>query len=93
VTARHEEGDPTAIGVLLSFDKPSKKMRTDAASLGMFDTLWGSYQRIHLLAVGELLEGKQILYPHVTEGNKTHKIAPKAKAARAKAPSLFEEAE
>jgi hypothetical protein len=81
--------EKAAIGVLLSFEEPSRKMRTDAAALGMFDTPWGSYPRIQLLTVGELLEGKQILYPHVTEGNKTHKRAPKAKAAKSAAPSLF----
>lgn len=82
--------EKAAIGVLISFEEPSKKMRADAAALGMYDTPWGSYPRIQLLTVAELLEGKQIQYPHVTEGNKTVKRAPKAKKATAAGPSLFD---
>ena len=67
------------IGVLISFEEPTKKMRTDASSLGLYDTPWGAYPRIQLLTVGELLKGKQIQYPHVTGGNQTFKAAPKAK--------------
>ena len=67
------------IGVLISFEEPTKKMRTDAASLGLFDTPWGAYPRIQLLTVNELLKGQQIQYPHVTGGNQTFKAAPRAK--------------
>ena len=67
------------IGVLISFDEPTKKMRTDAASLGFYDTPWGAFPRIQLLTVDELLKGKQIQYPHVTGGNQTFKAAPRAK--------------
>jgi site-specific DNA-methyltransferase (adenine-specific) len=73
--------EKAAIGVLISFDEPSKKMRTDAASLGFHDTAWGAFPRIQLLTVKELLEGKRIEYPRITEGNKTFKRAPKAKGA------------
>jgi DNA modification methylase len=83
--------EKAAIGVLLSFEEPSKKMRADAAALGMFESPWGSYPRIQLLTIAELLEGKQVAYPHMTEGNKTHKRAPKAKAAKSTSPSLFDE--
>jgi DNA modification methylase len=73
--------EKAAIGVLISFDEPSKKMRTDAASFGFHDTAWGAFPRIQLLTVKELLEGKRIEYPRITEGNKTFKRAPKAKEA------------
>jgi DNA modification methylase len=70
------------IGVLVSFDEPTKKMRTDAASLGFYESKWGSYPRLQLLTVKELLEGKTVAYPHVTGGNRTFRTAPKAKTVR-----------
>jgi DNA modification methylase len=71
------------IGVLISFEEPTKKMRTDAAALGLYDSPWGSYPRIQLLTVKELLAGKQIQYPHVTGGNQTFKKAPASKVKEA----------
>jgi len=64
-------------------------MRTDAASLGFFDTPWGKFPCIQLLTVAELLDGAAIQYPHMTEGNKTFKAAPKA-IKKEKVPTLFE---
>lgn len=72
---RNREG--AEIGVLISFEEPTRKMRSDASSLGLYDTPWGAYPRIQLLTVGELLEGKQIQYPHVTGANQTFKAAPR----------------
>ena len=71
-----------AIGVLVSFDEPTKRMRADAAALGHLETRWGAFPRIQLLTVEELLAGKSIAYPHVTGGNKTYKAAPKAGRVR-----------
>jgi hypothetical protein len=85
--------EKAAIGVLLSFEEPSKKMRADAASLGFFETPWGKFPHIQLLTVAELLRGAAIQYPHMTEGNKTFKSAPKAVKRDAKAPSLFDAGE
>lgn len=65
------------LGLLISFEEPTKKMRADAASLGFFDTPWGSYPRIQLVTVGELLEGAQIAYPRLTGADRTHKKAPR----------------
>lgn len=59
----------------------------------MYDTPRGGYPRTQLLWAASLLEGKQIQYPHVTEGNRTVKRAPKAKGARAAGPSLFDGAD
>jgi site-specific DNA-methyltransferase (adenine-specific) len=73
--------EQAAIGVLISFEEPSKKMRTDAASFGFHDTRWGAFPRIQLLTVKDLLDGTRIEYPRMTEGNKTFKRAPKAKRA------------
>jgi DNA modification methylase len=73
--------EQAAIGVLISFEEPSKKMRTDAAAFGFHDTRWGAFPRIQILTVKELLDGRRIEYPRITEGNKTFKRAPKAKRA------------
>lgn len=72
---RAREG--AAIGVLISFEEPTKKMRADAAGVGFFETPWGAFPRLQLMTVAELLDGKGIQYPHVTGGNKTYKAAPK----------------
>jgi hypothetical protein len=66
------------IGVLLSFETPSAGMRAEAASAGFYTSPWGgSYPRLQLLTVGELLAGKQVDYPHLTGGNVTHRRAPR----------------
>jgi hypothetical protein len=72
------EREKAAIGVLISFNEPTKPMREEAASAGFYHSPgWNtSYPHIQLLTVGELLEGRQIDYPHVT--GVTFKKAPKA---------------
>lgn len=86
------EREKAAIGALVSFEEPTQRMRTDAASFGFFSSPWGSYPRLQLLTVGELLEGKRLEYPHVTGGNQTFKRAPKVKSATPGKLSLFEDA-
>lgn len=65
------------IGVLLSFDSPTKPMRQDAASMGFYDSPWGKHPRLQLLTVAELLEGKAIDYPRTAGVNQTYKQAPR----------------
>ncbi|MDQ6769620.1 MAG: site-specific DNA-methyltransferase [Gemmatimonadota bacterium] len=69
--------EKAAIGVLISFEKPTKPMEREAASAGVFETAWGSHPRVQLLTVGELLEGKQINAPRTAGTNVTYKAAPK----------------
>lgn len=54
-------------------------MREDAAAAGFYTSPgWGtSHPRIQLLTIRELLDGKDISYPHVT--GVTFKKAPKSK--------------
>ncbi|MBA3688093.1 MAG: site-specific DNA-methyltransferase [Chloroflexi bacterium] len=75
------------IGVLISFEEPTSGMRSEAASAGFYDSPWGRHPRIQLRTVGELLEGKGIDYPHMT--NVTHRRAPRAKAAEPERLELF----
>jgi site-specific DNA-methyltransferase (adenine-specific) len=80
------------IGVLLSFQEPTQKMRTDAASSGFYTSPWTgkAYQRVQLLTIRELMEGKRIDYPVPEHTNVTLKVAPKTKKASS-TKGLFEE--
>jgi site-specific DNA-methyltransferase (adenine-specific) len=64
------------IGVLLCLEDVTKPMRTEAASAGFYKSPWGNHPRLQILTVAELLDGKQIDYPHPA-GNLTFKRAPK----------------
>ncbi len=56
-------------------------MRTEAASAGFYDSPWGTrHPKMQLLTVAELLSGKRIDAPP-SRDLRTHKKAPKAKAA------------
>jgi DNA modification methylase len=71
---RREKAD---IGVLLSFDAPTKPMRADAASMGFYDSPWGKHPRLQLLTVAELLAGASVDYPKTAGVNQTYKQAPR----------------
>jgi DNA modification methylase len=52
------------IGVLISFDEPTKPMRTEAAEAGFYSSPNGKkYRRIQLITVAQLFEGKLVEYP------------------------------
>jgi site-specific DNA-methyltransferase (adenine-specific) len=52
------------IGVLISLAEPTKQMRTEAASVGFYTSpMGGTFPRMQLLTVEQLLDGKGILYP------------------------------
>ncbi len=73
------EREGAAIGVLITMQPPTKPMREDAASAGMYVSPWGTHPRLQLLTVAELLEGKRIDCPPPSQVNVTFKKAPKAK--------------
>lgn len=85
------EREKAAIGVLMTFDKPTSKMKTDAAAFGFYDTPWGKFPRIQILTVEQLLGGAGIQYPHMTGGNQTVKRAPKVQKADSEKLNLFGE--
>jgi hypothetical protein len=78
------------MGVLISFEEPTKPMRQEAASAGFYESPWGQHPRIQLLTVGELLAGKRIDYPQTAGINQTFKKAPKPKKGAAPSPELFD---
>jgi DNA modification methylase len=70
------------IGVLISFNEPTKAMRGVAASAGFYESpTWGRFPAIQLLTVTELLEGRGIDYPRVRGANVTYKKAQAAKVS------------
>ncbi|MGI9041976.1 MAG: DNA methyltransferase, partial [Gemmatimonadales bacterium] len=78
------------MGVLISFEPPTRPMREEAASAGYYESVWGKHPRIQLLTVGELLEGKRIDYPQTAGINRTYKQAPKARKVAEKIRGLFD---
>ena len=70
------EREKAAIGVMISFQEPTKPMRTEAASAGFYSSNWGEHPRIQLRTVAELLAGKRIDYPP-TKADATFKKAPR----------------
>jgi DNA modification methylase len=73
------EREKAEIGVLLSFEEPTRPMRQEAASAGFYESAWGNHPRIQLLTIAELLAGAGIDYPRVTGSNRTLKRAVPAK--------------
>ncbi len=77
------------LGVLISFEEPTRDMRKEAASAGFYESPWGRHARVQLLTVGELLEGKTVDMPRTAGTNRTFKTAPKAKKVKELLPELF----
>lgn len=71
------ERETAGIGVLISFQEPTKPMRAEAASAGFYSSNWGEQSKIQLRTVAELLDGKGIDYPP-TKADVTFKKAPRA---------------
>jgi site-specific DNA-methyltransferase (adenine-specific) len=77
------------IGVLISFEEPTRDMRKEAASAGFYESPWGKHPKVQLLTVGELLEGKTVDMPRTAGTNRTFKRAPKVRAVKEGHPELF----
>ncbi len=75
------------IGVLICMIKPTKAMRTEAASAGFYKSPWGNHPRLQILTIAELMEGKRIDLPPSGDV-RTFKKAPKSKDKPKKPPTL-----
>jgi hypothetical protein len=73
--------EKAAIGVLISLDKPTKPMRKEAASAGLYDSPYSrkGHPRLQILTIAELLDGKNIDMPPIRQTSKTFKRAPRAR--------------
>jgi hypothetical protein len=76
------ERDKAALGVLISMDEPTAKMRAEAATAGFYNSPWTkkNHPRIQLLTVEELLDGATIDMPPIRQTGTTFRRAPKRKA-------------
>jgi site-specific DNA-methyltransferase (adenine-specific) len=75
------ERERAAIGVLLSQDEPTRDMKTEAASMGLYKPQYrlsddDKYDRYQILTIQDLFDGKQPAYPPFR--NVTFKAAPAA---------------
>jgi site-specific DNA-methyltransferase (adenine-specific) len=59
--------EDAAIGVYITLEEPTRPMRTEAASAGFYEPehFNGSYPRVQILTITELLEGKTVQYPRL----------------------------
>ncbi len=75
------EREKAAIGVLISMQKSTKPMRTEAASAGFYKSPWQKepYPRLQILTIEELLNDKRIDCPPLGQVNVTFKKAQKFK--------------
>ena len=78
------------MGVLLSLENPTAKMRTEAASAGFYESPWGRHPRLQLVPVGELLDGRKLDAPPPRQTGVTFKRAPKARGKAAEQRKIFE---
>jgi DNA modification methylase len=76
------EREEAQIGVLICMEKPTRNMRREAASAGVYKSAWGSHPRLQILTIEELLTGHKIDYPPAGQVNITFRKAPKAKGRR-----------
>jgi DNA modification methylase len=88
------EAEKAEIGVLISMREPTRPMREEAASAGLYHSgdegvgSWGKHPRLQLLTVEELLAGKRIDMPPLT-GNLSFRRAPQAERRRPTTEPLF----
>lgn len=94
------EREKAEIGVLITLEDATKPMRTEAATAGIYKSFWGKrsgesedlhYPRLQILTIAELLDGKGIDYPHMS--NVTFKRAPRAETPLPEQFTLAPEAE
>jgi len=84
------EREEAEIGVLISFEEPTRLMCEEAASAGFFESPWGKHPRIQLLTIEEILSGKIVDYPRTAGINVTTKAAPRVTVKDAHELHLFE---
>ena len=77
------ERDKAVIGVLITLEDPSGKMRTEAASFGFYDSPgWNTrHAKIQILTVEELLNGARIDMPPIRQTNVTFKRVAESEGA------------
>lgn len=84
------EREKAAIGLLITMQEPTKRMKEEAASAGLYQSPLGNkFPRLQIRTVTELIQGKDVDYPGWAD-NVTFKKAPKAKTEKPQNGDLFE---
>lgn len=74
------ERENAQIGVLISMQEPTKQMRTEAASAGFYKSSWGTkHPVLQILTIEDLLSGKIIDCPPLSQVDVTFKKSPRVK--------------
>lgn len=73
------ERENAQIGVLISMDEPTKQMRTETASAGFYKSPWGKHPVLQILTIEDLLSGKSVDCPPLSQVDITFKKAPRVK--------------
>ena len=76
-------------GASISFEKPRKLKRREAAAAGFYTSPWGKHPRLQLLTVEKLLGGSSVSNPRTARVNQTFKQAPRATAKADSQPELY----
>ena len=82
--------EQSEMGVLLTLEPPTARMRTEAASAGFYESAWGTHPRLQIVTVGELLGGRKLDAPPPRQTSVTFKRAPKARGTSAAQGKIFE---
>jgi hypothetical protein len=85
------EREKAPIGVLITLCEPTKSMITEAVSASFYmpsklANIGIKYPRIQILTIGELFQGKQVLYPIFIPTDKSLAFKPAPKAKKEKSP-------
>ena len=86
--ARVVERENAAIGVFISLKDITRAMKEEAASAGVYNPMaldGGTYPRVQLLTISEMLAGKSVQWPRFLK-DVTYKTAPREKREPATAP-------
>lgn len=62
------------MGWFITLERPSRPMRTEAASAGFYTSPWGKHQRIQILTVEQLLNGERFSCPPIRPSGTTYQL-------------------
>lgn len=78
------ERENAAIGVFITLEQPTFKMKTEAASAGIYKSAWGNFPKLQILTIADLFSGKNIECPPLKQVGATFKKAERAKGKAGK---------
>jgi DNA modification methylase len=78
------DAENAELGVLITIGEPTQPMRAAATDAGFYTSPWDgvSYPKLQILTVAQLLDGRGIAMPSISQVGATFKKAPKAKSGQ-----------